>query len=319
MSVSDYRFEVAISYASDNKQETVRSVAELLRDKLGKGKVFFAEWFEAELAGPDAQVVLQNYYGRLSRLVVVCVCQRYNDKSWTQEEWRAIQAFERQLRDGGTDNIKRMRFLPLRFGDGEIDGLFSTALVPDVRNRTPQVIADLILKRLDLCKNKSNASSNIPERSETPNDLESNAFSSNSDQTAVRPRRHRTNEFLHLFALIQRAIAPHGAKITESALVKAPGFGGLREIDVLLESQVGPFTMKVAFEANDHGRKLDVTDVETIIGKYKSIGGLTVDRVVLVSRHGFSNAATQKAGQNGIRLLTLRSPDKTSIWHGICA
>lgn len=145
-----YRFEVALSFAGDNKRDLVRRVAENLRDALGSGKVFFDEWFEAELAGPDAQIVLQSIYGSESRLVVTCVCQRYNDKPWTQEEWRAIQAFERNLRDAGSGNQRRMRFLPLRFGEGEIDGLFATALVPDVRSRTPEEIAGLVLDRLVL-------------------------------------------------------------------------------------------------------------------------------------------------------------------------
>ena len=43
-----------------------------------------------------------------------------------------------------------MRFLPLRFGDGDIDGVFETAIVPDVRSREAQEIAELILKRLKL-------------------------------------------------------------------------------------------------------------------------------------------------------------------------
>src|SRR5262245_7082497 len=110
MNQEDYRFEIAISFAGDNKRDLVRKVAELLQEKLGEGRVFFDEWFESELAGPDAQVVLQNYYRKMTRLVVTCVCQRYNEKPWTQEEWRVIQAFERDLRDAGTENVKRMRF-----------------------------------------------------------------------------------------------------------------------------------------------------------------------------------------------------------------
>jgi TIR domain len=142
-----YRFEVALSFAGDGKRPQVCAVAEVLRRELGEGKVFFDEWFEEELAGHDAHIVLQNIYRKETRLVVTCVCQRYNEKPWTQEEWRAIQAFERTLRDAGGENRKRMRFLPLRFGDGEVDAIFETAIVPDVRSRTPEQIAALILKR----------------------------------------------------------------------------------------------------------------------------------------------------------------------------
>lgn len=156
MSDSDYRFEVALSFAGDDKRDFVRDVATLLQLQIGSGKVFFDEWFESELAGPDAQVVLQQIYVEQTRLVVACVCGRYNEKPWTQDEWRAIQAFERTLRDAGTDNLRRMRFLPLRFGDGPIDGVYSTAIVPDVRGRTPEIVAELILERLSHTKKSPN-------------------------------------------------------------------------------------------------------------------------------------------------------------------
>jgi hypothetical protein len=153
----EYRFDVALSFAGDGKRLYVRAVAELLRRELGAGKVFFDEWFEAELAGHDGHIVLQNIYRKETRLVVTCVCERYNEKAWTQEEWRAIQAFERKLRDAGGGNKERLRFLPLRFGDGAVDGLFETAIVPDVRSRSPEETAGLILERWRLTRCRSSA------------------------------------------------------------------------------------------------------------------------------------------------------------------
>jgi len=147
----EYRFDVALSFAGDGKRLYVRAVAELLRRELGEGKVFFDEWFEAELAGHDGHVVLQNIYRKETCLVVTCVCEGYNEKPWTQEEWRAIQAFERNLRAAK----ERLRFLPLRFGDGEVDGLFETAIVPDVRSRSPEETAGLILERWRLTRRRS--------------------------------------------------------------------------------------------------------------------------------------------------------------------
>lgn len=147
MSNPRFRFEIAISFAGDSKRDLIRSVAELLVETVGKGKVFLDEWFEAELAGPDAHLVLQDIYQNRTCLVVYCVCQCYNKKPWPQEEWRAIQVFERDLRDANTGNVQRLRLLPLRFSDGVVDGMFPTAIVPDVRNRTAEQIADLILSR----------------------------------------------------------------------------------------------------------------------------------------------------------------------------
>ncbi len=147
-----YRFDVAISFAGENDRNFVRRIAELLRHDLGDKRVFFDEWFEAEIAGPDAHVVLQTIFGQEAWLVVAGISARYNEKPWTYEEWRAIQVFERRLRDAGTDNVKRLRFLPLRFGDGKVDGLFETAIVPDVRKRSPEDVAKLILTRLALSR-----------------------------------------------------------------------------------------------------------------------------------------------------------------------
>lgn len=72
---SSYRFEVALSFAGD-RRPLVRAVAEQLRSELGEGRVFFDEWFEAELAGHDAQNVLQKIYQESTRLVVSCICSR---------------------------------------------------------------------------------------------------------------------------------------------------------------------------------------------------------------------------------------------------
>jgi hypothetical protein len=159
--VDEFRFEVALSFAGDNKREKVREVSEILRKELGPGRVFFDEWFEAELAGPDAHLVLQQIYRHETHVVVTCVCKRYAEKPWTQEEWRAIQSLERELRDAGTENTRRMRFLPLRFGDGEVDGLFDMAIVPDVRQRTARAIADLILERVRLSHDRRGTSATL--------------------------------------------------------------------------------------------------------------------------------------------------------------
>lgn len=145
-----YRFDVAISFAGDGKRDKVREVAETLRAHLGDGKVFFDEFFEAEIAGSNADTYLQKIYRNETRLVVTSVCKRYNEKPWTRAEWRAIRSFQSELSDEN-----RSRFLPLRFGDGEVDGLFSTLdIVPDVRDRSSEEIVALIRKRLELVNDR---------------------------------------------------------------------------------------------------------------------------------------------------------------------
>lgn len=115
----------------------------------------------------------------------------------------------------------------------------------------------------------------------------------------------RSNEFQHLVRLVHQALVPHGATVTESAMVSAPGFGDLREIDVLIELPAQPYRLKIAIEAKDHKRKLNVTDVEAILGKYRVPGSLLTNETVVVSRNGYTNQAARKAAVNGLKLLTL--------------
>src|SRR5579883_1237088 len=100
--------------------------------------------------------------------------------------------------------------------------------------------------------------------------------------------------------MIQMAFAPAGAKVTESVLVD-----GTREIDVLIESAIGPYSIKIAVEAKDEKRPLDVLKIELMIGKYLSAGGVPVNKVVVVAQNGFTKTAKARAAQANIELLTL--------------
>ncbi len=116
----------------------------------------------------------------------------------------------------------------------------------------------------------------------------------------------RTNDFQRLVALVERAFAGKDAKITESAMVIAPGFGSLREIDVLVETKAGQHALKIAVEAKDHGRPLNQVEVGAIIAKYRSPGGLThISNVVIVTANGYSKDAKRLAALNGVEALTL--------------
>jgi hypothetical protein len=115
----------------------------------------------------------------------------------------------------------------------------------------------------------------------------------------------RTNPFQQLVHMIESALAPMGAKITESAMEEG------REIDVLIETEVGPYKIKIAVEPKDEKRPLDVLTIEQYIGKYQSAGGIKVNQVVIVSSSGFTQTAREKAAQNNIKLLTLEEAEQS--------
>jgi len=123
----------------------------------------------------------------------------------------------------------------------------------------------------------------------------------------------RTNEFQKLVSLIQRALAPKGAKVTDSALVRAPGLEGFREIDVLIEGTFGPYRMKVAVEAKGIGRPLELSAFQSIEGKYFGKSGIPVNKVVVVAANGFTADVVRNAKLHDITLLTLKEA-KEANW-----
>lgn len=128
----------------------------------------------------------------------------------------------------------------------------------------------------------------------------------------------RTNDFQELVACVQGALAPAGAKVTSSAERKGAA-PGLREIDVLIEAPVGPYLVKIAVEARDHKRKLTKQDIDSYYGKYRARGNPYVDRIVVVSRSGFTKPAQELAAlEESIDLFTLEEALRLD-WAAQCS
>jgi hypothetical protein len=115
----------------------------------------------------------------------------------------------------------------------------------------------------------------------------------------------RTNPFQELVSLIQTALSREGDRVTDSAMVKVHGLETEREIDILHEMPGATFTVKVAVEAKDEGRPIDLENFDSYLGKYRGEGRVAADKVVLVSRHGFTAGVIEKAKLVDVQLLTL--------------
>jgi len=121
----------------------------------------------------------------------------------------------------------------------------------------------------------------------------------------------RTNPFQELVTLVQRALAPTGAKITPSAMVDVPGQDSQREIDVLIESSLGPYRITIAVEAKDERRKMDQSRLEQLLGKYTTEGSIKVNKLVIVTHQGFHEPAIERAKRYGdqVELLTYKQAE----------
>lgn len=113
----------------------------------------------------------------------------------------------------------------------------------------------------------------------------------------------RTNEFQHLIAFIEREIASAGVTVTESAELEEYKDSSLREVDVLIETEVNGHPIKLAIECRDRSKPQDKEWIDGLIGKYRD---LKVSQVVAVSKSGFTQGALDKSAQVGIRTLTLK-------------
>ena len=142
------RFLVAFSFAGEQR-DLVRTIVEAVEQRLGAPNVFFDEWYEHYLAGDDADLTLQEIYGRRCVLAVVCVSARYEGKPWTRAEHAAIRARQMRARDLD-DASARLGMLPIRVGEGEVEGILFNTIAPDARSRTAAQVADLIVDRLRL-------------------------------------------------------------------------------------------------------------------------------------------------------------------------
>jgi hypothetical protein len=100
----------------------------------------------------------------------------------------------------------------------------------------------------------------------------------------------------HLAAEIQALLSPHS---TISQNVKLPGkdSGVDRQIDVLIEDNVGQFPIRIAIECKDYNTPIDVN----VVGEFQSrLQDTQISKGVLVCPSGFSKAALQFAANHGI-------------------
>lgn len=141
MKANSKRFRVALSFPGEHR-DVVSNVADCLAIELGKEKVFYDCYFEAELARPNLDTYLQNIYHNQSDLIIVFLCKEYEQKEWCGLEWRAIR-----------DLLKKKEsslIMLMHFDDTPISGSFSIDGYVNLNNRQPEEIASLIIQRLKL-------------------------------------------------------------------------------------------------------------------------------------------------------------------------
>lgn len=102
----------------------------------------------------------------------------------------------------------------------------------------------------------------------------------------------RTNASEKLIAKIYDQLSTPDEKVVESAILKERGNGAEREVDILLQKDIFGTPIRIAVECRGRTNKDDIQWIDGLIGKYRD---LPIDKVIAVSKSGFSKSATEKA------------------------
>jgi hypothetical protein len=137
--LKELSFRVAMSFPGEHRVY-VSKVAGTLRSALGPDAVFYDHDYQAQLARPNLDTLLQHIYRHQSELIVVFLGADYANKTWCGLEWRAIRDIIKERADD--------RVMFVRFDDAPVEGVFSIDGYIDARSATPQDIAAFITERL---------------------------------------------------------------------------------------------------------------------------------------------------------------------------
>lgn len=116
----------------------------------------------------------------------------------------------------------------------------------------------------------------------------------------------RSNPFQTMVRALQSAVQL-GGTVTESKLLTDKTTGLPREVDIVVDTAVGPYGLVLSFECISTRRRADVGWVEEMHAKHAS---LPTDKLFLVSKSGFSQQALQKARFHNHVPCSLGRPDE---------
>ena len=142
------RFLVAISFAGEERA-LIEPLAVALEARLGRGTVYYDNWYRHYFAGHDADLRMQSVYDERAELVVVGVSGSYGTKPWTLVEYEAVRSLGMRLRQS-TRERDAFRILPLRVGDGDVRGIYTNTVDFDIRRQPLPDTVDLVINRLRL-------------------------------------------------------------------------------------------------------------------------------------------------------------------------
>lgn len=139
--ISKHEFDVALSFPGEVR-DYVGPVAAALEREVGPNSYFYDNNYVAQLARPSLDELLQDIYRNRSKLVVVFLCEKYQEKEWCGIEFRAIKEIimERQ----------HEKVMFVKMDDGVVQGVFKTDGYINGQKHSPADVAGFIKERVSL-------------------------------------------------------------------------------------------------------------------------------------------------------------------------
>ncbi|MCB8817091.1 TIR domain-containing protein [Desulfosporosinus shakirovi] len=143
VNITYHNFDVSFTFAGESR-EYVKTTVLALEKLIDTNQIFYDNNYKSQLARPSIDTLLQDLYRNRSKLVVVFLCEKYQEKQWCGVEFRAIREM---IKDKEDDKI-----MFIKLDDGIVNGVFSTDGYIDGRSHTPQEVANFINERINLLK-----------------------------------------------------------------------------------------------------------------------------------------------------------------------
>ncbi len=145
--LEQYAFPVALSFPGEDR-DLAQDIASRLEQRLGPNSCFYDFHYQAFLARPSLDTLLQTIY-RNADLNVVFLSENYERKRWCSGiEFRAIREI--------IANRQHNRIMFIRTGDGDVTGVFESDGWIDCRQYSPDQIAFFIEQRARVPRSASN-------------------------------------------------------------------------------------------------------------------------------------------------------------------
>lgn len=139
--ITKHFFEISFTFAGESRNLVEEVVNELEKIR-GKNCVFYDNNYISQLARPSLDTLLQDIYRNRSKLVVIFLCEKYQEKKWCGLEFRAIREM---LMDKETSKV-----MYIRLDAGHFDGVFNTDGYIDGMKFSPYQLAYFINERFSL-------------------------------------------------------------------------------------------------------------------------------------------------------------------------